>query len=87
MNIPNLADGPLVKKDLNMDDQWFLMFSQLFTELQNNLSNTGFIVPSLSATQVADLDLTKNIGGIFYNNTLGKFQCNENGSLKTITTS
>jgi predicted nuclease of predicted toxin-antitoxin system len=59
MNIPNLINSPITDSE-RLNYSWLLWFSQLVTELQNNLSNNGYVIPSLTTIKINALDISNN---------------------------
>jgi hypothetical protein len=67
-----------------MHDSWHTFFSQLITELQNNLSNEGVGVPAQPTASIASLTTSNRL---LVDSTQNLLQINLNGVLKTIQTS
>lgn len=86
MNIPNFADAPIVDREGRLTPIWRQIFTQLITELQNNVSEEGFIIPQKSTADIGKLDNIKSKAAIIYNEQTNKFLANENGAFKTIQT-
>jgi len=86
INIPNFLDMQIVNQDGYLTDSAKQMFSQLFSQLQTNLSDEGILIPQQSATNITVLDNIKSKGAIIYNTNTNKAMVNENGSFKTIQT-
>jgi hypothetical protein len=87
MKIANLPEDKLVDENRNLTPQWKLFLSELITQLQNNLSNEGIILPPQTTTDIALLTSSKSIGALIYDSTLDVAKVNLNGTFKTITTS
>jgi hypothetical protein len=49
MEIPVFTYGKAVKEDGAWTDQWLSTLSQLFTNMQQDLSNEGYVIPSVSS--------------------------------------
>lgn len=90
MNIPTLLRTPVVEKGMDgnyyFTPQMFKIFSQLFTQLQQNVGADGFVVSPQTAANIATFVNPDNFTliGDSTNNLLKVFL---NGSLKTVTTS
>lgn len=87
--IPVLPVCALVDKNGQMTSQWNIFFNQLLTELQNNISNTGLVIPSQSATMVATLNTPPNQmanGTLIYDTTNNLAKVVINNVIKTIQT-
>lgn len=87
MNIPNLLSHPLVDNDNMMHPAWRDFFSQLITEMQNNLSNEGYKVPQQPTANVTALNTDKSKGALLYDNQTDELKVNINGTFKTVQTS
>ena len=58
-----------------MSTTWYLFFQQLVLALQSSLSNEGFVIPDLTATNIALLgDNTQSVGSIMYDSTNDEFK-------------
>ncbi len=85
--IPNLVNMQFVDKSGNLTPQAFNFLSQLVTQLQQYLGNGMMVMPTQTAADIPSFAISKFIGGLVYNSTTNKAMLNENGVLKTITTS
>jgi hypothetical protein len=74
MKIPNLIDIPVVGQDGKLTDPWRQILTQLFTELQKNVSNEGFIIPQQPTANITTLSSQQSIGAILYNSDTDKFE-------------
>lgn len=75
-----------------LTSSWSLLFTQLFNQMQVNISDDGMVVPSLTTDQIThNTDPTNPNtlpnGTIFYDTDDNKLKVKENGVIKTITTS
>lgn len=79
MKIPNFIDAQFVDKNTgNLTTTWRFLLNQLFTELQQNVSEEGFVVPKLSTTDIAKL--TKAVDGtLIYDNTTNVLMIRKSG--------
>lgn len=87
MTITSVIHDKLVDENNFMSSAWFNMFTQWQLFLQNQLADSGYVLPQLTNAEIALLDLTKNIGAILYNTDTNTFMVNINGTLKTVTVS
>jgi hypothetical protein len=71
--------------DGNIHPTWKGFLSVLVTQLQQNLSNEGFTVPSQTNDNVTKLNNAKSLARILYNSTNNTFIGNVNGTFKTFT--
>lgn len=86
MNIPNFIDTQVINKDGFLTDVWKQILTQLFTELQVNLSNEGYIVPKQSSSSVNLLNGVKYTGALVYNEDTNKLMANINGTFVEVQT-
>lgn len=84
MNIPNLPLEPFMLKDGENNPTWKFWFEQLITTLQNNLSNEGYVIPSLTQDDINLLNTSQNIGRIIYNSTTSRMMQNLSGTFVNI---
>lgn len=87
MNIPNFDAETFVDSNGRLTSQANLMMSQLFTLLQQNLSDEGYKLPKQDSSTILRLNTEISTSNIIYNNSTGKGMICENGVFKTITTS
>lgn len=86
MNIPNLYTGTQVNEDGMLSAEAHQQFDQLFSELQNNLSNEGFMIPQQDTDTITSLNHDKSKSALLYNQNHNEFNGNVNGTFKTIPT-
>lgn len=84
-NIPHQST-PILNPDGTMHDDWHRFFSQMIKEMQNNLSEEGFTLPSQDSDSINALNIPKSIGRIIYDKTDGVAKINNNGVYKKILT-
>jgi len=92
MNIPNFEDNRFVDKDGHLTDSWRLIMQQLFQQLQQHVSQEGFILPQQNSDTIGKLTTTKSIGAMIYNSDMNMYQvCESTGpttsEFKTVVTS
>lgn len=87
MKIPNFINTKIVDTDGKFTEIWFQIFTVLFTQLQLNLSDEGFIIPQQTSQNIASLNIGKYTGGLLYNSDKDFFEGNTNGVFKQIITS
>lgn len=82
MNIPNFLNSRIVDKEGYLTPEWSNLLQQLFTELQSNVSNEGYVVPS---RETADINkLTAKNGAFLYDSEAHAAKVIVNGAVKTI---
>ena len=86
MKIPNFINERFVDENGHLTETWQLILTKLFTELQNNASDEGLVMPRQSAANIAQLNLTKYTGALVYNDDTNKAMVNINGTLKEVLT-
>lgn len=86
MKIPNFIDTQVIDKDGRLTPTWKQILSQLFTELQLNLSDEGIIMPQQTTANISQLNISKYIGGLVYNIDTDKAMANIAGTYKNIIT-
>lgn len=86
MNIPNLPREKITLPDGSLHPTWQNFFTQLVTEMQNKVSEEGFVIPSINATQFPVLDNSNNISRIIYNSNTSQMMINNSGTYKAIMT-
>lgn len=85
MNIPSTYPNmKIVNEDGTMHENFLNFLTQLLAPLQQNLSNEGYTIPSLTQTQINTITGTNTIQRIIYNSTTGKMMINNNGTFQTI---
>jgi hypothetical protein len=69
MKTPNLPHPltPVVKQGGQMHDDWYLYFSQLTSELQNNISEEGLGLPQQNTANISVLQASPPKPSIIYN--------------------
>jgi hypothetical protein len=75
--IPDIPrDTKVIDKNTGeMSSSWYLFFQQLILALQSSLSNEGFVIPRLSAANIALLgNNTQSVGSIMYDSTNDEFK-------------
>lgn len=86
MKVPVFADVPYVEQDRTLTDQALLYEEELNQALQNNLSDNGWVIPSLTDTQVVAIEPSMPDGTIWLETTNNVLVVKINGSLEKITT-
>lgn len=81
----------MVDKDGYFTPEAHQFFDVLFQQMQNNLSNEGIVIPSLTANQISNINNPLNPnrkppGTTYYNADNHLLQANINGTVKTILT-
>jgi hypothetical protein len=78
MNIPNFQNLQFVTKELYLTDVWLQILTQLFSEMQANLSNQGFVPPSLDGATIGNLASVMPNGTLIWNTTLNELVVRKN---------
>lgn len=86
MKVPVFADVKYFDTDGGLTDQALLYQEELNQALQNNLSDNGWVIPSLTATQVVAISSSMPSGTIWLDTTNNVLVVKINGSLVKITT-
>lgn len=82
-SLPTYA--PLVDYNGNMNHYWQQFFQQLMTLMQTYFKNEGFVIPQLSASDIALLTGDESIANIVYDYINNEFKGNIAGTWKTFT--
>lgn len=87
MNIPNIPhqSTPLLS-DGNMHPNWYLYFSQLTDQLQQNVSQEGTGIPKQSTANISRIEAANPTPRIIYDSDLDLGKIAINGVFKTIAT-
>ena len=86
MNIPNFINSKVIGDNGFLTPEWQQILMQLFTELQQKVSEEGFILPIQSSSNIGILNNIDSLAAIIYNEDTNKAMLNENGTFKTIQT-
>ncbi len=86
MKIPNYVHEKLVNGDGDITSAWQYWFDSLIQGLQAALSDQGYLLPTLTTAQIAELDPAKSINTLFINSTTNQLIVNLNGVFKTVQT-
>lgn len=86
MSIPNFIDCKFVDKDGKLTDTWKMILSQLFSHLQNNLSQEGIKIPQQTTTNIGLLNNIKSLGSLIYDKDTNELKVNINGTFKVVAT-
>jgi hypothetical protein len=86
MSIPNFIDTKFTDKEGNLTDTWKMILSQLFSHLQNNLSQEGIKVPQQTTANIGILDNINSLGALIYDKDTNELKVNINGTFKVIAT-
>ena len=86
MNIPNLPNEKIATDSGEMHPKWRLFFTQLITEIQNNLSNEGYALPQQPTSNIALLNTAKSNGRLIYDSTTQQVKANISGTYRVVST-
>lgn len=78
-------DTKFVDENGNIESDWRLYFEQLTATLQTLLKPEGYVIPPLSAADIALLIADASKNNIVYDSTNNLFKGNINGVWKTFT--
>lgn len=92
MNIPNFLNDMLTDRNGYMTDPWSLILQQLFSVMQENLSDEGFGLPRLTTAQINALETQFNLapdpsvfyGRLLYDVTTDEAKINIAGTFKVV---
>lgn len=84
MNIPNVPMSKIVDSNGTMSQDWCSFFQNLITQLRLNVSNEGYVFPSLTAAQVTDLNNNGSKARILFNATTNRMMVNNAGTFQNI---
>jgi hypothetical protein len=86
MKIPNFVDEKIVGEGGKLTDSWKQLLTVLFSQLQQNLSNEGHVVPSQNTTDMTTIlsDAAKENGTLLYDETTHELKVKIGGLIKTI---
>lgn len=84
MNIPNLTKLKVSDKEGNIHPEFFELLSQLLLQMQQNLSNEGFIIPQQTSDNITQLSTQQSKGALLYDKELDLLKVNINGVFKTV---
>lgn len=89
IQIPNFLNSPVIEKRENGDyhwtPEWNNVMSQLFKQLQTNLSQEGIKTPQQTNDNITTLNTPQSKGAILYNSETDTFHGNVAGTFKTFT--
>ncbi len=85
MNIPNFENIKFVDGRGYLTEQWQFILQQLFTQMQNNLSNEGLNVPQQPTTTINQLNTNASKGNLLYDDTTDELKVNIAGTFRVIT--
>lgn len=87
MNLSGVPTEPIAQKTFNVNDTWYNWFSNLLSQMQEDLSDEGYVIPGLTQEQ---LDMLETKDGqrqkIVYNSTTEKMNLNNTGLFEEIAT-
>lgn len=88
MIVPNYLNTAFTDSNGNLTPQWSLLLDQLLRQMQINLSNEGFVIPSQNATNMNTIEPQAQNGTLLYDSTTGKLRIKLNdGTFHDILTS
>ena len=86
MKIPNFIDHPIADKDGNLTEPWKHTLSQLFNELQTQMSDESHVAPSQPTSNITLLNDSKYEGGLLYDTDTKELKVNIDGTFKVVQT-
>jgi hypothetical protein len=87
MKIPNFINTKIVNDKGELTESWKEVMTQLFTQLQLNVSDEGFMIPQQSSANVTTLGVPESTGAVLYDYDKNLFNGNINGTFQQIITS
>lgn len=85
MKIPNFINNKFVDENGMLTETWRMILNILFDQMQKNVSEEGFVIPSMTEENIALLINSVN-GTLIYDKTNNLLKIKENGIFKTIST-
>jgi hypothetical protein len=84
--IPNLPQpsSEVVNDQKMLDTIWYLFLSQLITELQNQLSPNGMMIPSQNTATIATLNNAKTLNTMIINSDTQQLLVNITGVYQAV---
>lgn len=86
MRIPNVPIDKLSSTDGRISPTWAAYFQNLMTQMRLNLSDEGYVAPSLTSAEISQINNTDNVGKILYNTTTQRMMINNSGTFENILT-
>jgi hypothetical protein len=87
MNVPSVPnDRKVVDENGNLTEVWASFFSNLITQLNDNLSDEGYVLPSQNSANIAILSTDGNKSRILWNSDTEKAMVNNDGTFAEIDT-
>jgi len=89
MIVPAFLNNTFVDKNGDLTPGWSFLLNQLFNDMQTNISNEGFVIPSQTTANINRLAATGSKilnGTMLYDSDLNVLKVFKNGVFKTITT-
>jgi hypothetical protein len=84
MNIPNFLTDKIVDENGELTTPWSRTISQLFIELEHNLSNEGYVLPQQPTDNINQLTEPQSVGAMIYDSTTNEFKVNIAGTWKVV---
>jgi hypothetical protein len=84
MITPNLPIGRWIDENGHPTPEMMGVFSQLISEMQNNLSNEGYKVPQQPTSNVQALNTAQSEGALLYDSDTKELKVNINGTFKVV---
>lgn len=84
MKIPNFLGTKVVDETGRLTPEWSQAFSQLFNEMQINLSDEGYVLPQQSTTNINALTADQSIGAMLYDSDTDEMKVNIDGDWKVV---
>jgi hypothetical protein len=89
MRVPAFLNNTFVDENGDLTPGWSFLLNQLFNDMQANISNEGFVIPSQTTVNINKLaNVSPKIanGTMLYDSDLNVLKVFKNGVFKTITT-
>lgn len=87
MNIPNFHDIQVIDKRGYFTSEWRAILGELFTQLQLNVSNEGFVLPQQTTSNISDIASDEKYeGSLITDSDTNELKFIDlNGAIKTVT--
>lgn len=79
MNIPKFVQDKVIGADGRLTPSWHQLFSQLLNEMNTNVSNNGFVVPSRTNDDINAMAVNVPNGTILYDSDTNELKAKVNG--------
>jgi hypothetical protein len=79
MQISSMQYADIADKDGKINETWMASFNELLTQLQNNLSNEGYLIPGQDSANVAKLATPQSSNALLVDSDTQELLINKGG--------